>query len=80
MLAIHKDLCHNHHFGDPPQHQVRNKANVNSAASNIGTTPLHLTALNNHPNLARYLCDARADKNVCAKKQGSTPLMMAVSR
>lgn len=45
----------------------------------MGVTPLHLTALNNHPHLARYLGYARADKNLCAKKPGSTPLMMAVS-
>jgi len=56
---------------------VRNKVDVNRASS-MGVTPLHLTALNNHPHLARYLGYARADKNLCAKKPGSTPLMMAV--
>ncbi len=57
--------------------QVRNKVDVNRPSS-MGVTPLHLTALNNHPHLARYLGYARADKNLYAKKPGSTPLMMAV--
>eukprot|EP00435_Cladocopium_sp_Y103_P006603 s691_g2.t1 len=75
VTPLHMAAMNGHY--DLVEGLVRNKAEVNMA-SKIGTTPLHLAALSNHPRVARYLCAAKADKNVCAKKPGSTPLMMAV--
>jgi len=75
VTPLHMAAMNGHY--DLVEGLVRNNADVN-IASKIGATPLHLTALNNHPRVARYLCAASADKNACAKKPGSTPLMMAV--
>lgn len=74
VTALH--LAAVYGYWELAENLVRNNAELNKG-SRFGVTPLHVTALSNQAQLARYLCFARADKNLSAKKPNSTPLMMA---